>query len=40
LDGRGNIKTENYMTEMVRVFAAVEIRREQSLVAWAIPAKK
>jgi glutamate synthase (NADPH/NADH) small chain len=36
LDGRGNIKTENYMTTQEGVFAAGDIRRGQSLVVWAI----
>lgn len=36
IDQRGNIKTENYMTETEGVFAAGDIRRGQSLVVWAI----
>lgn len=36
LDGRGNIKTENYMSTQEGIFAAGDIRRGQSLVVWAI----
>ena len=36
LDARGNIKTENYMTNVDGIFAAGDIRRGQSLVVWAI----
>ena len=36
LDARGNIKTENYMTNRDGIFAAGDIRRGQSLVVWAI----
>ncbi len=36
LDARGNIKTENYQTNIENVFAAGDMRRGQSLVVWAI----
>jgi glutamate synthase (NADPH) small chain len=36
LDERGNIRTENYMTNQDGIFAAGDIRRGQSLVVWAI----
>lgn len=36
LDGRTNIRTENYMTNREGIFAAGDIRRGQSLVVWAI----
>ena len=36
LDERGNIKTDNYMTNQEGIFAAGDIRRGQSLVVWAI----
>lgn len=36
LDGRGNIKTSNYMSTQEGIFAAGDIRRGQSLVVWAI----
>src|SRR5688572_4488863 len=36
LDERGNIRTENYMTNQEGIFAAGDIRRGQSLVVWAI----
>lgn len=36
LDPRGNIKTQNYMTDQEGIFAAGDIRRGQSLVVWAI----
>jgi glutamate synthase (NADPH) small chain len=37
-DGRGNIKanTDNYQTNVPKVFAAGDMRRGQSLVVWAI----
>lgn len=36
LDGRGNVKTRKYQTEIEKVFAAGDMRRGQSLVVWAI----
>lgn len=36
LDGRGNVKAENYQTTIENVFAAGDMRRGQSLVVWAI----
>lgn len=36
LDDRGNIRTENYMTNREGIFAAGDMRRGQSLVVWAI----
>ena len=36
LDERGNIKTQNYMSNVEGVFAAGDMRRGQSLVVWAI----
>jgi glutamate synthase (NADPH) small chain len=36
LDERGNIRTQNYMTNQEGIFAAGDIRRGQSLVVWAI----
>ena len=36
LDERGNIRTNNYMTNREGIFAAGDIRRGQSLVVWAI----
>jgi glutamate synthase (NADPH/NADH) small chain len=36
LDARGNIHTNNYMSNVQGVFAAGDIRRGQSLVVWAI----
>jgi glutamate synthase (NADPH/NADH) small chain len=36
LDERGNIKTNNYQTNIDKVFAAGDMRRGQSLVVWAI----
>ncbi len=36
LDERGNIRTEQFMTDHEGVFAAGDIRRGQSLVVWAI----
>ncbi len=36
LDQRGNIKTENYMTNKTGIFSAGDMRRGQSLVVWAI----
>lgn len=36
LDERGNIRTDNYMTNQEGIFAAGDIRRGQSLVVWAI----
>ena len=36
LDERGNIRTENYMSNVEGVFAAGDVRRGQSLVVWAI----
>ncbi len=36
LDGRGNVKTEDYQTSLEKVFAAGDMRRGQSLVVWAI----
>ncbi len=37
LDGRGNVKAdERYMTSIPGVFAAGDVRRDQSLVVWAI----
>ena len=36
LDGRGNVKTNNYQTNHEKVFAAGDMRRGQSLVVWAI----
>lgn len=36
LDARGNINTNQYMTNVEGVFAAGDIRRGQSLVVWAI----
>jgi glutamate synthase (NADPH) small chain len=37
-DGRGNIKanTDDYQTNVPKVFAAGDMRRGQSLVVWAI----
>jgi glutamate synthase (NADPH) small chain len=35
-DDRGNIRTENFMTNQKGIFAAGDIRRGQSLVVWAI----
>ncbi|MBL0741550.1 glutamate synthase subunit beta [Chryseolinea lacunae] len=36
LDERGNIKTQNYMSNQEGIFAAGDVRRGQSLVVWAI----
>lgn len=36
LDGRGNVKTDKYKTNVEKVFAAGDMRRGQSLVVWAI----
>jgi glutamate synthase (NADPH) small chain len=37
LDTRGNVAAdENYMTSVLGVFAAGDMRRRQSLVVWAI----
>ncbi|MDJ1468358.1 glutamate synthase subunit beta [Cytophagaceae bacterium DM2B3-1] len=35
-DERGNVKAQNYQTNNVKVFAAGDMRRGQSLVVWAI----
>ncbi len=36
LDNRGNIKADNYQTNVEKIFAAGDMRRGQSLVVWAI----
>ena len=36
VDGRGNVRDENYQTNQEKVFAAGDMRRGQSLVVWAI----
>lgn len=36
LDERGNVKTNNYKTNIDKIFAAGDMRRGQSLVVWAI----
>ncbi|HLF35495.1 MAG TPA: glutamate synthase subunit beta [Cyclobacteriaceae bacterium] len=36
LDERGNVKDENYQTNIPKVFTAGDMRRGQSLVVWAI----
>jgi glutamate synthase (NADPH/NADH) small chain len=36
LDERGNVKSDNYQTNVDNVFAAGDMRRGQSLVVWAI----
>jgi glutamate synthase (NADPH/NADH) small chain len=36
LDGRGNVKTKKYQTNIDKVFASGDMRRGQSLVVWAI----
>jgi glutamate synthase (NADPH/NADH) small chain len=36
LDGRGNVQTRKYQTNIGKVFAAGDMRRGQSLVVWAI----
>ena len=36
LDDRGNVKTENYQSNIEKIFAAGDMRRGQSLVVWAI----
>lgn len=36
LNARGNVQTENYQTNVSKVFAAGDMRRGQSLVVWAI----
>ena len=36
LDERGNVKANNYKTNVDKVFTAGDIRRGQSLVVWAI----
>jgi glutamate synthase (NADPH) small chain len=36
LDDKGNVKTNNYQTNIDKVFAAGDMRRGQSLVVWAI----
>ena len=36
IDERGNVKDENYQTNIDKVFAAGDMRRGQSLVVWAI----
>ncbi len=36
LDERGNVKTNNYQTNVEKVFAAGDMHRGQSLVVWAI----
>lgn len=36
LDERGNVKSNNYQTNVPKVFAAGDMRRGQSLVVWAI----
>lgn len=35
-DGRGNVKDNNYQTNVKKVFAAGDMRRGQSLVVWAM----
>ena len=35
-DGRGNVKDNNYQTNVKKVFVAGDMRRGQSLVVWAI----
>ena len=35
-DGRGNVYTNNYQTNIDKIFAAGDARRGQSLVVWAI----
>ena len=36
LDHRGNVITENYQTNMDKVFACGDMRMGQSLIVWAI----
>ncbi|HNL58509.1 MAG TPA: FAD-dependent oxidoreductase, partial [Chitinophagales bacterium] len=36
IDERGNVKSDNYQTNIPKVFAAGDMRRGQSLVVWAI----
>jgi glutamate synthase (NADPH/NADH) small chain len=36
LDGRGNVKSKKYQTNIDKVFASGDMRRGQSLVVWAI----
>ncbi len=36
LDERGNVKADNYQTNLAKVFTAGDMRRGQSLVVWAI----
>ena len=36
LDERGNVKANNYMTSVDKIFTAGDMRRGQSLVVWAI----
>ena len=36
LTERGNVKDENYQTNLDKVFTAGDMRRGQSLVVWAI----
>lgn len=36
LDERGNVKAQNYQTNVSKIFAAGDMRRGQSLVVWAI----
>jgi len=36
LDERGNVKAQNYKTNVDKVFTAGDMRRGQSLVVWAI----
>ena len=36
LTERGNVKDENYQTNLEKVFTAGDMRRGQSLVVWAI----
>ena len=36
IDDRGNVKDQNYQTNLDKVFVAGDMRRGQSLVVWAI----
>ena len=36
IDDRGNVKGENYQTNVEQVFVAGDMHRGQSLVVWAI----
>ena len=36
LDGRGNVKAEDYQSSIPKIFTAGDMRRGQSLVVWAI----